>query len=90
MANGGRSSSSKSSYRLDGKDYPIIGSAEFDSVAAKQVDESTIEGTLKRAGKATATTTRALSQDKKTMTVTTKGTNRDGQAMHNVLVFERQ
>jgi len=31
-----------------------------------------------------------LSKDKKTMTVTTKGANRAGQAMHNVLVFDRQ
>ena len=68
----------------------ITGSAEFDSIAAKQVDESTIEGTLKRAGKAAATTSRTLSKDKKTMTVTTQGKNRDGQAMHNVLVFDRQ
>ena len=75
---------------MDGKDYPITGSAEFDALAAKQVDESTIDTTLKRAGKAVATTSRALSKDKKTMTVTTKGTNRAGQAMHNVLVFDRQ
>jgi hypothetical protein len=86
----GKSNSSHSTYRMDGKDYPISGSVEFDSVAAKQVDESTIDGTLKRDGKAVATTSRALSKDKKTMTVTTKGTNRAGQAMHNVMVFERQ
>jgi hypothetical protein len=86
----GKSTSSHSSYRMDGKDYPITGSAEFDSVATKQVDESTIEGALKRGGKAAATTSRTLSKDKKTMTVTTKGTTRDGKAMHNVLVFDRQ
>jgi hypothetical protein len=86
----GKSTSSHSTYRLDGKDYPIKGSAEFDAVAAKQVDESTIDGTLKRAGKATATTSRTLSKDKKTLTVTTKGTNRAGQPMHNVMVFDRQ
>ena len=86
----GKTTSSHSSYRMDGKDYPITGSAEFDSIAAKQVDESTIDGTLKRAGKVAATTSRTLSKDKKTMTVTTKGTNRDGKAMHNVLVFDRQ
>lgn len=86
----GKSTNSHSAYRLDGKDYPITGSAEFDSVAVKQVDESTIDGTLKRAGKAAATTRRTLSKDKKTMTVTTKGMNRAGQTMHNVLVFDRQ
>jgi hypothetical protein len=86
----GKSSTSSSTYRLDGKDYPIVGSVEFDSVAAKQVDELTVSGTLKRDAKAVATTTRTLSKDKKTMTVTTKGTNRAGHAMHNVQVFDRQ
>jgi len=86
----GKSTSTSSSYRMDGKDYPITGSVEFDSVAAKQVDESTIDASLKRAGKAVATTSRTLSKDKKTMTVTTKGTNRAGQAMNNVMVFDRQ
>lgn len=90
VAADGKTTSSRSSYRLDGKDYPITGSADFDSVAVKQVDESKIDGTLKRAGKAAATTSRTLSKDKKTMTVTTKGTLSNGQAMHNVLVFDRQ
>ena len=86
----GKSNSTSSSYRMDGKDYPITGSVEFDSVAAKQVDESTIDASLRRAGKAVATSSRTLSKDKKTMTVTTKGTNRAGQAMNNVMVFDRQ
>ena len=86
----GKSTRSRSTYSIDGKDYPITGSAEFESVAAKKVDESTIDATLKRAGKAVGTASRKLSKDKKTMTVTTKGTNRDGQAMNNVLVFDRQ
>ena len=33
---------------------------------------------------------RVVSQDGKTMTVTTKGTNTQGQAMNNVAVFEKQ
>ena len=90
VAADGKSTRSLSTYGMDGKDYPITGSAEFESLAAKKVDESTIDATLKRAGKAVATTSRTLSKDKKTMTVTTKGTNRDGQAMNNVLVYDRQ
>jgi hypothetical protein len=86
----GKRTSSHSTYRMDGRDYPITGSAEFDSIAVKQVDESTVSGTLKRDGKPVATVSRALSKDKKTMTATTKGTNRTGQAMHNVQVFDRQ
>ena len=90
VAADGKSTTSHSSYRLDGKDYPITGSAEFDSVAVKQVDESTISGTLKRGGKEVATTSRTLSKDEKVITVKTEGMNRAGKAMHNVLVFDRQ
>jgi hypothetical protein len=73
VAADGTSTRSLSTYGMDGKDYPIKGSADFESLAAKKVDESTIEATLKRAGKAVATTSRTLSKDKKTMTMTTKG-----------------
>jgi hypothetical protein len=90
VAADGKSTTTRSTYRLDGTDYPIVGSAEFDAVSVKQVDESTISGALKRDGKAVATTSRTLSKDKKAMTVTTKGTNRAGKAMHNVFVFDRQ
>jgi hypothetical protein len=90
VAADGKRTSTHSAYRLDGKDYPITGSAEFDSLAMKQVDESTVGGTLKRGGKEAATTSRTLSKDKKAFTVKTEGMNRAGKAMHNVLVFDRQ
>ena len=90
VAADGKSTRSRSTYSMDGKDYPITGAAEFESVAPKKVDESRIDATLKRGGKVVATTSRTLSKDKKTMTVTTKGTNRTGQAMNNVLVYDRQ
>lgn len=86
----GGSVATKSTYRLDGKDYPIIGSADVDALAMKRVDESTVSGAIKRNGKVVSQVTRTLSKDGKVMTVTTKGTNPAGQPMNNVLVFDRR
>jgi hypothetical protein len=77
------------SYKLDGKDYPMTGSQDFDSVALKR-NGTTVEGVRKKAGKQVQTYSRAVSKDGKTMTVTVKGTNAKGQTIHNVSVYEKQ
>ena len=78
------------SYRLDGKDYPVKGSVLFDTVAMTKVDANTARGTTKRGGKVATQLTRKVSDDGKTLTVTTKGTTPDGEPFSNVLVFQRQ
>jgi len=86
----GRTTNSKSSYRLDGKEYPITGSPDFDAVALKRVDDATVSGVVKHQGKVAMQTTRTLSKDGKVMTVTNTGTNSAGQPMKNVMVFDRK
>jgi len=75
---------------FDGKDYPITGSADSDTISLKKVDTYTAEATQKKAGKVVITTKREVSKDGKTMTVTSKGTNAKGQAIENVLVFDKK
>ena len=74
----------------DGKPYPITGSETADTVTLKRVDASTSERTDSKGGKAVQTLIRVVSKDGKTMTVTIKGTNAQGQAVNNVVVFEKQ
>lgn len=74
----------------DGKDYPIKGSPDADTVSLKRVDANTIERTDKRSGKVVITLLIRLSADGKTMTVTQKGTNAQGQRVDNTLVYEKQ
>ncbi len=74
----------------DGKDYPLNGSAVADTVSLKRINERTSERMDKKAGKPVLTYTRVVSQDGKTMTVTIKGTNPQGQPIANVVVFEKQ
>ena len=76
---------------FDGKDYPLTGSVVgADMVSLKRIDARTTERTDKKGAKVIQTLRRVVSQDGKTMTVTTKGTNPQGQAMNNVAVFDRQ
>ncbi len=75
---------------FDGKDYPLTGSQNADTVSLKRIDARTTERTDKKGGKVVLTFPRVVSQDGKTMTVTIKGTNAQGQAVNNVEVFEKQ
>ena len=76
---------------FDGKASPLTGS-QFgaDMVSLKRIDVRTTERTDKKGDKVVQVLTRVVSQDGKTMTVTTKGINTQGQAVSNVGVFEKQ
>ena len=73
----------------DGKPYPISGSEIADTVTLKRVDANTSERTDSKGEKAVQTFIRVVSKDGKTMTVTIKGTNAQGQAVNNVVIFEK-
>jgi hypothetical protein len=75
---------------FDGKNYPLTGSPTADTVSLKRVDSRTTERTDKKGDKVITTLRRVVSRDGKTMTVTTKGTNAEGQAVNNVIVFDKQ
>ena len=78
------------SAKYDGKDYPVTGSQDFDTISLKRVDAATAQATLKKGGKAVQTTTRVVSKDGKTLTLTTTGKDAKGQAVNNVLVFDKR
>ena len=74
----------------DGKDNPLPGSQIADTVSLKRIDARTTDRTDKKGGKVAQTLRRVISKDGKTMTVTTKGTNAQGQAVNNVAVFAKE
>lgn len=76
--------------QYDGKDYAMTGSQNADTVSFKRIDARTIERTDKKGEKVVTTSSRVVSEDGKTMTVTVKGTNAQGQAVDNVTVWEKQ
>ena len=76
--------------QFDGKDYPLTGSQTADKTSLKRIDARTTERTNKKGETVVGTITQVLSEDGKTMTATTTGTNAQGQAMNNVTVWEKQ
>jgi hypothetical protein len=85
----GTATSSEYSYRLDGRDNVVTGSADYDTVAITG-SGNTLEGKRKKAGRVVQNYKRVISGDGKTMTVTTTGTNGLGQTINNVAVYEKQ
>jgi hypothetical protein len=75
---------------FDEKDSSLTGSQTANTVALKRVDARTTIRTDKKDGKVVSTLTRVVSADGKTMTVTVKGTNAQGQPVNNVIVFDKQ
>jgi hypothetical protein len=73
-------------FKTDGTERPAI----FGSTAAwKQIDPTTWEATYKAKGTVLTTDTHKVSQDGKTLTVTSKGTKPDGGPFENTVVYQR-
>lgn len=73
-----------------GKDYPLTGNANVDTISLKRINASAFESTLKKAGKIVTTGTNTVSADGKTMTFTSKGTNARGQPTSGTAIYEKQ
>jgi hypothetical protein len=82
--------------KFDGKDYPRVATGGLaasggDTLALKRIDAYTVEATIKKHGEVVTVIRQVVSKDGKTKTATyLKGTNTQGQAVHNVLVFDSQ
>jgi hypothetical protein len=74
----------------DGKDYPVSGNPDADTISVKRTGTHSAKSVLKKDGKPTLTTVRHVSKDGKTLTMTTTGTNAKGEKVDNILVFDRQ
>ena len=76
--------------KFDGKDYPVVGGAGYDSRAYTKVDDHTMSMTIKNAGKVVATGKIVVSADGKSRTVTTVGSDPKMTAMNNTGVYDKQ
>jgi hypothetical protein len=86
----GKEMTSQTTYQLDGKDYPVTGTPNYDSLAVTQVDGNTVNFTAKKAGKVVQTGSRTVSKDGRTLTLKSKGTTAKGEKSEDVLVFDKQ
>jgi len=74
----------------DGKNYPVTGARDYDTVVLRRIDASTVESTHKRIGLVVLTLRRVVSKDGMVLTAVTSGTEASGRKIKNVAVFDRQ
>ena len=96
----GNPTSTTYTYMLDGKDYPVTNTSKPPAgapapagqatISFKAVDAFAVTFTQKTDGKVVGTGSRTVSKDGKTMTITTKGTNQQGQPTSTSQVWEKQ
>ncbi len=76
--------------KFDGKDYAVTGDPNFDMRAYKQVNDHTLDMTLKKDGKVVGTGTIVVAADGKSRTVTTTGTDAKGEKFTNTAVYDKK
>jgi hypothetical protein len=86
----GAHTAARLSVHYDGKDYKVTGWPDADTIAVTRVDANRLDFTLKMKGKVVQTGNILLTDNGKTRTITTMGTNAKGQKMHTVAVYDRQ
>jgi hypothetical protein len=86
----GKEASMHVTLKYDGKDHPITGNPDADTVEGKAIDAHTSHFTMKKGGKVVGTVHRVVSADGKTLTAHNQGTHADGKAYDDTLVYERQ
>jgi hypothetical protein len=78
---------------FDGRDHPTplaTPQANYDSSAWTRISANKYVVNRKKAGKVVLTSTNVVSDDGKTMTITTKGVGEDGQPINNVRVYDKR
>jgi hypothetical protein len=74
----------------DGKDNPVVGNPNADTMSRTRVNATTTTGVSKKGGKVTNNQTFVLSSDGKTLTITSKGTTAAGATVDTVGVYDKQ
>ena len=75
---------------FDGKDYPITGSPTGDMRSYTRVNDRTLTFTEKKGGKVVTSGRIVVTVDGKSRTVTTTGTNAEGQKISTTAVYDKQ
>jgi hypothetical protein len=86
----GSTVSEQSTFKYDGKAYPVTGAPDFDALSLRRVNGSTVTATHMKNGKKVGVTTRTVSGHGKILTLSVKTTGSDGKAHGEVLVFDKQ
>jgi len=76
--------------KFDGKDYPVTGDPNSDMRSYKKVNAHTLALTVKKGGKVVTSGKIVLTPDGKSRTVTTHGTDAQGNKVEATAVYDKQ
>ncbi len=74
----------------DGKDVPVAGNPNADTIARTRVNDTTTKLVTKKDGKILSTATLVVSSGGKMLTITTTGKDAKGQTIDSVAVYDKQ
>jgi len=90
VAADGSPTSGGSTFKYDGKDYPITGSPDYDTLSLKRVNRTTVKSVLKKDGKVIGFTTRTVTAHGKVLTLSSSGKDAKGTRFHQIAVYDKQ
>jgi hypothetical protein len=71
------------------REYPVMGTEDYDHVVLKRIDENTSEAVLSHAGRVYGIARRVIAVDNKSMTITFRRENEIGPSVYNVVYYDR-
>ena len=71
------------------REYPVIGTEDYDHILLKRIDERTAEAVLSHAGRVYGTARRAIAPSGNTMTITLRRETASGDVVMNTAVYEK-
>jgi hypothetical protein len=90
VAADGSAVSGQSTFKYDGKDYPITGSADYDTLSLKRINHRSVKSLQKKDGKVVGRTIRTISAHGKVLTLNSRGKSANGTSYHNIAVYDKQ
>jgi hypothetical protein len=86
----GSALSQQSTFKYDGKSYPMSGAADYDALSLQRVNDSAVKSTLLKAGKPVGITIRTISMHGKVMTLSTKLKDVNGKRNEMIAIYDKQ
>jgi hypothetical protein len=71
------------------REYPVIGTEDYDHILLKRIDERTAEAVLSHAGRVYGTARRAITPSGSSMTITLRRETPSGVVVMNTAVYEK-
>jgi hypothetical protein len=90
VAADGSALSQQSTFKYDGKSYPMSGAADYDALSLQRVNDNTVKSTLLKSGKPVGITIRTISKHGKVMTLSTKLKDVNGKRNEMIAVYDKQ